>query len=55
MNFKEDETMKKLNVKVEKVLGGFAIYVNENYIGTFNKTITNIKLRGWNLPEVEID
>jgi len=47
--------MKKLNVKVEKVIGGYAIYVNENYIGTFCKAIANIKLRGWNLPEIELD
>ena len=44
--------MKNLNVKVEKVLNGFVIYINDNYIGTYNKTITNLKLRGWNLSEI---
>lgn len=27
-------------------------YKNGKYIGSYDKAITNIKLRGWNLPEV---
>lgn len=44
--------MAKRNVTVEAVGSEFAIYVNGYYIGTFDKTIANIKLRCWNLPEI---
>ena len=43
--------MKK--VQIEKVNNKYALYVNDYYLGTFPKTIINIKLRGWNLPEIE--
>lgn len=46
--------MKKRKVIVEKNENGYALYVADNYIGTYCKTIVNIKLRAWGLPEVEI-
>ena len=46
--------MKKHNVQIEPVGNEYALYINDNYAGVYNKTILNIKLRGWNLPEIEI-
>lgn len=41
------------NIRVEKVADRkYMIFVNDNYIGTYNKTITNIKLRAWGCDEV---
>ena len=34
--------------------GKYAIYIKGNYIGQYSKTIANIKLRGWGMPEIEI-
>jgi hypothetical protein len=44
--------MNKQKVTVEEVSGKYALYINGNYAGTYNKTILNIKLRAWHLPEV---
>lgn len=46
--------MKKHNIKVEPAGSGYALYINGNYAGTYNKTILNIKLRAWNMPEIEL-
>ena len=45
--------MKKPNIKIETVGNKYALYINENYAGTYSKTIINIKLRAWGLPEIE--
>lgn len=42
------------NVQIEPVCGDqYALYINDNYAGTYSKTILNIKLRGWHLPEID--
>ena len=46
--------MKKKNITIEPNRDGYALYINGNYVGTYNKTILNIKLKSWNLPEIEI-
>ena len=43
------------DVKVEALKNGkYAVYIKGNYIGQYSKAVTNIKLRNWNLPEIEI-
>ena len=44
----------KPNIQIESVGNEYALYVNDNYMGVYNKATLNIKLRGWNLPEIEI-
>lgn len=46
--------MKKNSVKTEQAGSGYALYINGNYSGTYNKTIINIKLRAWSMPEIEL-
>lgn len=46
--------MKKNNIKIEQAGSGYALYINDNYAGTYNKTILNTKLRAWNMPEIEL-
>jgi len=46
--------MKNANITIEPVGNDYALYINGYYAGTYNKTILNIKLRAWNLPEIEI-
>lgn len=46
--------MKKKNVEIEPAGSGYSLYINGNYAGTYNKTILNIKLRAWYMPEIEI-
>ena len=49
------EGNKMKDIKVEALKNGkYAIYVKGNYTGQYSKAVTNIKLRGWNLPEIEI-
>lgn len=31
----------------------YALYIKDNYVGTFPKTVVNIKLRQMGLPEIE--
>ena len=39
---------------VEKVAEGkYALYISGNYVGTFPKSIVNIKLNLMHLPEIE--
>ena len=39
---------------VEKISENkYALYIKNNYIGTFPKTVVNIKLRQMGLPEIE--
>ena len=45
--------MKKHSVQIFPYGSKYEIYINGNYIGTFSKTIANLKLRLWNLPEIE--
>ena len=42
--------MKKHEIKVEAVSNKYALYINGNYAGLYNRTIINIKMRAWNLP-----
>ena len=46
--------MKKAKIEIEAVGTEYALYINGNYVGTYNKTILNIKLRSWHLPEIEL-
>ena len=39
-------------IKIEAVGNAFTLYINGNYAGTYCKTIINIKLRAWHLPEI---
>ena len=41
-------------VKIEPVAKEYALYVDDNYLGTYSLAIINIKLRCWHLPEVEL-
>lgn len=45
--------MKKKNIIIEPVGNKYALYINGNYAGVYGKTILNIKLRAWDLPEIE--
>ncbi len=40
-------------VTVERVGDKYALYINDNYAGLYDKEILNIKLRAWHLPEIE--
>lgn len=44
----------KANITIEPVGSEYALYINGNYAGTFCKTVLNIKLGAWHLPEIEI-
>lgn len=46
--------MKKNVIEVEPINGKYALYINGNYMGIYCKAILNIKLRAWNLPEIEL-
>lgn len=43
---------KKAEIQIETVGAKYALYINGNYAGTYCKTIINIKLRAWHLPEI---
>lgn len=49
---KEERFMEK-KVTVERVGDKYALYINDNYAGLYDKEILNIKLRAWHLPEIE--
>lgn len=46
--------MKKHNIKIEAIGDKYALYINDNYAGLYSKTIINIKLRAWHMPEIEL-
>lgn len=45
--------MKKHNIQIEPIGTKYALYINENYAGTYSKAILNIKLRAWHMHEIE--